>query len=61
MFANIIAIIAIVILGAIWFWIHMSIEGRFEELPTITKIIYGGDLVIIVVLLVIIAKFNLWC
>ena len=51
-------IIAIVILGAIWFWIHMSIEGRFEELPTI---IYGGDLIIIVVLLAIIAKFNLWC
>lgn len=61
MFANIIAIVAGIAIGLVWFWLHMSIEGRFKELPTITKIIYGGDLVIIVVLLGIIIKFNLWC
>lgn len=61
MLSTTILIVVITLLASIWFWLHLSIEGRFEELPTITKIIYGGDLVIIVVLLIIIAKYNLWC
>lgn len=55
-----IAIIVGIILFALWFWFVIAVDQR-HDLPTLQKVAKWGNAIIIVVMFIIICKYDLWC
>ena len=58
--SEMIAIIAGIILFALWFWFTLAVDQR-RDLPTLQKIAKWGNIILIVVMFIIICKYDLWC
>lgn len=58
--SEMIAIIAGIIFFSLWFWFTLVVDQR-HDLPTLQKIAKWGNIILIVVMFIIICKYDLWC
>ena len=58
--SEMIAIIAGIIFFSLWFWFTLAVDQR-HDLPTLQKIAKWGNVILIVVMFIIICKYDLWC